>query len=388
MVISFLFSCGPDLSTDLSGEILENVTTLGLSFGDEKTIDKDEYLLANPIGIIVTNNDDIIVSDEYSLKVYDSDGNPKKIIGGRGQGPGEFEQIPFPFITETGYISADTDISHFKYNIFAPDYSFVERKNLQFSGLKEKLMEDNDWIDVRFNPVLYYSNEELLLYTMANEEIKGKIMSLIYALVYQNDKDVTTLYAAKHPIEKREIFSERGGLFFGLLKDRRIAYTYAAEHKAFENGTWIYSMFVYDLKTHDQAEIKKTYIPVAIPDSVIHRKVNIPEFFKEGSRNLIFEKEKERSKMLEELKAYPAVQNLMTDGDFIFAFTFEYEKGKGRIVDIFDSKTGKYLRSAYFSIIPEVIKNGYIYKFNDWLRDNEFPKVEKYKIVSAVYEKF
>jgi len=32
---------------------LENVTTLVLSFGDEKTIDKDEYLLANPIDITV-----------------------------------------------------------------------------------------------------------------------------------------------------------------------------------------------------------------------------------------------------------------------------------------------------------------------------------------------
>jgi len=377
-------------------QLLTDVLTFELSFGDEKTITKDEFLLARPGGMAVNDKEDIFVMDEGRIKVFDKNGKEKIIIGHPGQGPGEFGSSVLPRITETGYIIAAVDNSYRAYNIFDPDYNFVECKNLHYSGLREKLAEENNWTFGTFAAFVgayAYSTEELIIDVYASEIIEGKRTNSIYAIVYKSDKDIRTIYAAKFPVEKINIKPEKGFFYYGLLRDRRVVYTFAPEHKSFENGEWFYSLFIYDLKTHEQTEIKKAYTPVAIPDSIIYRPLYLADGIPEDLLNQAKEREKERSKKLEKLKVYPAVKYFMTDDNFIFVFTFEYDKEKGQVVDIFDSTTGKYIHSAYFprwvSILTifdySCIKNGSIYRMKAPL--DEFAIIEVYKIDPAVYGK-
>ena len=395
LVFAFL-SCNNETDVPRSGEIIENALTLELSFGaDEQKLSVD-YLLDRPKFFAVNKEEDVIVSDNQCLKIFDSGGNPKKILGRPGQGPGEYAGTTAPIITETGYISARFDMRSISFNIYAPDYTFVDLINFQFSSLQEKLMEENNWTGIIYGAHCYSPDEFLMgIYanevseterTAAVETIDGKAVSSINALVYQNGENIEYIYAIGYPIEKASINQERGRFHYDLLPDRRIVYTFAAVHKTFENGSWYYSLFVHDLKTLEKVEIKQPYTPVAIPDSVIYYEDEETRMIIwEDIRNRLLQEEKERTKNLEELKFYTGIKDILTDGDIIFVFTFEYDKEKGHVVDVIDSRTGEFISSAYFPFEPQPIKNGYAYRIAK--NEEGFYVIEKYKIDPAVYGK-
>jgi hypothetical protein len=81
------------------------------------------------------------------------------------------------------------------------------------------------------------------------------------------------------------------------------------------------------------------------------------------------------------------MQQLKTDGGYIFIFTNRVNNKNEILTDVFDVKIKKYISSSYFPFIPLVIKNGYAYKFNDAGLTKDYPKVEKYKISPIVYGK-
>jgi len=92
-----------------------------------------------------------------------------------------------------------------------------------------------------------------------------------------------------------------------------------------------------------------------------------------------------RRRKIEGFKIYAPLQRIITDNYFIFAVTYEYNEGKGYLVDIFNSSSREYLRSAYFPFIPDFLKNGYAYRLKTG--SDIFPEVEKYKVNPAVYGK-
>ena len=82
--VFLLINCS-ELSTDDSGQVLPDVLSLELSFGDDDTVLPEEYLLARPGRPVILDNGDILVGDENSIKVFDGDGKPRRIIGRAGQ---------------------------------------------------------------------------------------------------------------------------------------------------------------------------------------------------------------------------------------------------------------------------------------------------------------
>ena len=79
------------------------------------------------------------------------------------------------------------------------------------------------------------------------------------------------------------------------------------------------------------------------------------------------------------------LQEILVDGEFVFAFTFKKNDEEEFLTDVFNIKTGEYISSAYFSGVPNLIKDGYAYYMNPGSQD-EFPKIEKFKIEPAVYD--
>jgi len=104
-----------------------------MCFGSELSgTTKEEFLLVSPRHIRVKDDGDIIVADEFRLKVYDKYGKEKKIIGGPGEGPGAFEKsIPSLYIGPSEHLIAESEFGSMgTYNLFGQDYKLIEKKRM------------------------------------------------------------------------------------------------------------------------------------------------------------------------------------------------------------------------------------------------------------------
>ena len=358
---------------------LDNILTLELSIGSNEKF--DDFLLAQPRNLVVADNGDIIVSDENRLKVFNSSGEPVRIVGRPGNGPAEFGPLAFAFISETGYISVMNPMSNPHYNLFAPDYSFVERRNLQNSEIHKKLKEEFNWIQAYFNSFYVYSPEEIVLFTQADGQFEGGEHISYSAILYLENDQINTIALYESDFSSTSMLT-KGHLIFAFLPDRKLVYMNTEEHRYKEDGLWYYRMIVYDLKTHSKREIKRLYNPIIIPEEDIFPEENPYEELQNAEK--LYE---ERSELLRKAKVYPPVQEIISDRNFLFIFTFEHQEDSGYSVDIYDNKRSIFLRRVYFPFIPAVIKNGFAYRMSDYYRNKDFPVVEKFAIDSIVYGK-
>jgi hypothetical protein len=392
LVLALCISASITQAAPQSKPILENIFTLELTFGDKDV--PDEYLLVRPLGIAIVNNGDIIVSDEYKLKIFNSDGKPKKIIGRQGQGPGEFEGFPSPNILENGNIIA-IDIFIGKYSIFNTNYSFVETKNLRNNPLLNNFFKEKGWGGLLYNSIYPYSSDNIFIYTKSLGPINSNNKRFEYFLIlYQKGEKIETVVeSAQERLEYKgyPLGIPSGGLIYKLLPDKKVVYSETHKDKINENGKWFYIIYEYDLNTQQRRVlIKNEYTPVAFPDSILHpekqRGYKGDDIVARNPSYSVTRKEMDQksTELMEKLKVYPGIFSIFYDRDLLFVRTYKFIKNKGWLVDIFDSTTGKYLRSAYFPFIP-VIKDGYAYR--SVLSADEFPYIEKYKIDPAIYGK-
>jgi hypothetical protein len=380
-----VITCGGDKKSGINVKPLENAVTLELAFGDKNL--PDEFLLAAPSRVLINYNGDIIVPDEYKLKIFDTDGRPKKIVGGRGQGPGEFSFPPYPYISEDRYIVVG-DIVHQSFQIFGPQYEFIEKKDIKKSKLIEKLKADFKCKTLNYFTMYTYNDTTDIL-------IGNGYSRDVYSIVKTRGDEYSIIYKSEKVTSPDNItVSEAGTYLYTMLTDYRIAYSYPKEHTLFENEKCYYRIIVHNFKTGETSEIKHQYIPVAIPDSVINPKIDIDydkmyEGVSSDMRSAYIAENKKyyesRSKALEKLKYYAPIRELASDGDYIFAYTYQYDKDKKYIADVFKASEGKYICSVYLSYMFTEFKDGYAYRIKS--SADEYPQVEKYRIDPRVYGK-
>ena len=384
MLVLFLTGCGSEsFIIEEERTVLTDVLTLELTFGAENL--PDEFLLVEPkfLPIMAAENGDIIVSDESRLKIFDSNGNPKKILGRPGQGPGDFDRFFNTSITSTGYITVvNMGKTQGSYNLFSPDYSLVERKSLFGSQLENELRKNYDWSEFYYQDIYSYSPKEQVFLIDARKIINENRILYDAYIYYKNDSIMSTLL-----LYNEQTGLSEDGFLHSTYSDgtMKVVYSNTGRHRFVKDKRHYYTIYVYDLKSETQIEISREYTPVAIPDSVIYRTRVYPDNYPEKFIKEDKEKDKIRVKKLKKLKVYAPLQLIKTDGKFIFAFTYEYIKGKGTIVDIFDSEKGEYISSSYFPFKPSLIKNGYAYE--PGINEEGFTVVEKYKVNPAVYGK-
>jgi len=385
VLVLFLTGCGSEsFIIEEERTVLTDVLTLELTFGAENL--PDEFLLVEPkfLPIMAAENGDIIVDDESRLKIFDSNGNPKKILGRPGQGPGEFDRFFNSSITSTGYITGvNMGGPTSSYNLFAPDYTFVERKSLFASHLYNELRKNYEWSEFYYQDIYSYSPKEQVFLIDARKIINGNQIKYYYAYIYyKNDSIMSTLL-----LDNEQTGLAEDGFLISTYSDStmKVVYSNTGIHRFVKNKRHYYTIYVYDIKSETQIEILREYTPMAIPDSVIYRTLKFPDNYPENLKERRKNEEKIRIKKLKKLKVYAPLQFIMTDKNFIFAFTYEYVKDKGTVVDIFDSETGEYISSSYFPFKPSLIKNGYAYE--PGINEEGFTVVEKYKVSPAVYGK-
>jgi hypothetical protein len=387
-----------------------------LSFGDEGL--PEEYLLVKPSPHIAVNyNGDIVVGDERRLKIYDSKGKPKKILGGPGQGPGDYNYA-YPLVINDKYITGmDNPFGlSLLFNLYTSDYKLIYKKNPVNSDFNKILLSNNsDWKRLIYQYVYHYDEDERLIYSQVikkpkietkrvyTDESGDKAEHVVTspsaisnptfskAVVYQNGIDVQTLVFEEYLIPKSTSKSECGDILFYALPGKRFAYINTVNDKEFSDNMWSYKLTIFDILSKQKKSLYQTYSPVSFPDSIIYRNDYIPKGIEKMTNKTLkafwkedyIKREKLRVEGLLKVKYYPPVKELLADGDIIFAFTNYVYEGRGILVDIFDGRTSVFLRSAYFTFIPDLIKNGFAYKLVTG--EQSFPRLEKYKVNPNIY---
>jgi hypothetical protein len=387
-VIILIFSCSSGNESD-SNNIFTDALKMELSFGDDETSLPDEYLLAKPEDLVVNINNDIIVIDEEKIKVYSETGEPKMILGGKGQGPGEFNVLAWkPRISGKGYLSVLDQF--YSMNLYSPEYEFLLKESFFNSDYKADISDKYNMRAVIYGfinmdkkiRILYMegdnkSQPEEPGYSLLGKydgekfhEIVRQSLQNVYhiPLNFANGRSITVLYNIRF----------MGQFLWDYSTEEKIVYVntgrdYISADKA------EYELIVYSLVDNIKTNIVHEYERVPIEKELLDDVLDHPrrEAMKEDLDRI---KEETLAK-----KYYASLQQIKTDGKFVFTFTYKQNNTGEVLSDVFDISTLSYLSSLYFNGVPSFIKAGYAYYLRPGT-DEEFPKVEKFRIDPAVYK--
>ena len=399
--IALFFYCSGNPEAQLSGlEPLTDVVTLELTFGDKDL--PDEYLLANPRGIAVNEDGDIYVLDEYKLKVYDSGGKEKTLIGRRGEGPAEFRAASGVWIGPSGLIAAGSGSN---YNLYSSDNVFITKHVFRNSRIFNKLQEEEK---LRFSPgKIIPLNESYRILGGSSNSISGDVTTPLQRknlLVNINDDSVSVV--ANYNVSNRT--GGAGGIMnhpylgdfhWDYLSNNRLVYTHTGYDKTIDEVESSYTLFLIGLDDSEKLEISIPYQPVEIPDSLFEKNdlsgimgtgvsIIIPYITADIQGRVSFDSGDILDRVkddLREAKYLPPISALLTDREFIFLFIYHPDFPGQVVAQVVESITGRHISTVLFPAKPSVIRNGYAYVLKTG-RDI-FPVVEKYKIDPAVYGK-
>ena len=387
---------------------LENVFTLELSFGDKDV--PSEYLLANPQRSAVVNNaGDIYVFDEYKIKVFDKNGKPKAIFGGRGEGPGEFNNFWGLNISPTGFLTI-TELQ--SCSIFSPANKFIVKNRYLSSAVFNTLKNEykfsygaglgsiSDIVALSDKVFIIAGNNATLdNYNEAEE---------YYDYLFYADKDIVTVIAKYRNVSTFMYKTGGGGgrmgiglvgnFRFAVLPDSRILYTHTCHDVKYTSNTAQLTFHIISPEKNMKSEFSFTYKPEAIPDSDIesYEPSTVEKRNNESAKRM----NQTPSKMSEEQKKmYNDIVNLLKQKKYLPLFTAMQSDGvylflrcrtsdnKMSLIRVINAEIGKevsnFIQSSNFVIY--IIKNGYAY-LSTTPKDG-YPIVEKYRIDPRVYGK-
>lgn len=384
LTIFLIQSCTvePDKPFITDAPVFTDALTLELSFGDENV--PDEFLLARPMGLAVNNDGDIYVADEERLKVFDKDGTTKTIIGGPGEGPGEFRMLMNIGISPTGFITAGTPT---EYNLFSQKNEFIRKYDARRSPIGKILVSDNVNVPSSTGRMYMIRESEYILTGSGSKRTEDDPGISYRVLVHVQDdsvsvlteyKDVQRVYVDEIPT----IIQLLGDLQWGLLSGNRIVFTHSAYDKKDEKNNSYYILNVVSLDTGERTDISIPYEKIEIADSVIAnqrwRGISAMGTDREKLNKIVQDKVKK-------LKCFPPIMNILTDNKYVFAFLYHNDYESESIAHVIDVNSGKHISTIHLPFVPLQIKNWYAYRIKSG--PDIFPVVEKYKIDEVVYGK-
>lgn len=389
LIFLLFFSCGYDVEfqTAEMQPALTDVLSLELSFGDEKTIVKDEFLLAKPSDLIVNDEGDIYIFDEGKIKVFDKNGKEKQIIGGPGQGPSEFgSRVHNMWHSPAGYITVQ---ERSYYSLFSPDNEFMVKRNFRnISSInnifkEHKLSESNN----PFHIIALNEHECILFGTDLGFSYVAKDNIYYDFLFYVKDDSVTLITKQKNVDsfvlrEADSFWMTRigllGNLSYVLLPGKKILYSHSAHDVTVEMGIGQAVLHVVSLENMEKYDISYFFEPREITKS----EINDVQY--SGTRKRVGEDIKSA---MRKAKYYAPFFNIYAeaDGNMVFLYSGSDTEYKSNFFSVIDTEKRKYVCSMVIPMLPSCIKNGFLYKYHR--PEDEFPYVEKYKIDPAVYGK-
>lgn len=370
-------------NAEAQSRVLEtNVLTLVKTIGDDETALPKEYLLASPFSFCVNDKEDIFVYDEYKIKVFDSNGKAKKLIGGRGQGPGEFTIYGATVsISAANYLSVGNIMESF--NIFAPDFSFIKKIVFQSYTPYLTLFEKEEFAPV-FLVNVYSINQNLRFVAFEGVSLEPDVRIRCELLLYERPDSVITIISAKRPDSYPD--ATRGGQTVNVPYSSKLWWTPLSKNRAVYINTMygyetasmnpIYTLNIFSADSYQITNLSFPYKPVKVSDDSKDRALQTAENTKLP---------KDLKDHIKKVTYLPAVRLLAADGNILFVYTSETNEKNEYVVQVINVDTGKLLSTIWFPALYSAIKNGYVYELKR-PRD-EYPRIEKYKISPIVYGK-
>lgn len=368
----FFFQCSSYDENPLNVPILSDVFTLELTITGEDY--PEEYLLAGHLGpmrVIVNNAGDIVINDELRLKVFDSKGKPKNIIGGPGQGPGEFGSGTLGlWISPGGYISVQDNYG-VNYNVFKPDYSLLKKFNFRTSDTYNRLAKDYN-IKFRMPSIIYLKESERIIEGRNNSPGSNPLTGTGNVLLHEKDNEITILVKYGPKIGARVFTNEfqlyySGGFHFGVLPGKRVVYSHAAFDLVTDTDVPSYMLHIVSLESMETTTLILPYSRTKFPDSIM---------------NKLESKDKDK---LKKAKFFPPFWDMFIDGNYVFLFYGAYYHNGEKSAYVIDLDAGKCVSEVCFPFYPAYIKDGFAYVLTS--TSDGFPALEKYKIDPTVYGK-
>ncbi|MFC1564434.1 hypothetical protein ACFL6G_05820 [candidate division KSB1 bacterium] len=384
LLLAALIMCGCSSGgVEDSNVIFEDILTHVLSFGDDEINLPADYLLARPRDVVVHRNGDIIVIDEDKIKVYDKDGKPKLIRGGEGQGPGEFDVRAWkPRISGNGYLSVQDQF--YGMNLYGPDYKFIKKENFWQNAVYENISDDYDIRGVIYG-FIYMNDTNRVLYmeggSKSNPDESGTTLLGIYdgdnfneiaKQPRQNIYIIPLVFESGSSVNVQFSFRFLGQFLWDYSTIEKLVFIDKGQDIISEDRAE-YELKIYSLADGSAGSIRHEYERIPIEDEMVEDNMNHPRRDRmEDALEVV------KSEIM--AKVYNAsLQQIKTDGEFVYAFTYKKNEKDEILTDVFNVNTGEYISSAYFPIVPSFIKDGFAYLLIPGSADN-FPRIEKYRI--------
>jgi len=349
--------------------------------------------MVRPGGLGIDQNGELLVLDEDYLKVFDLDGNPLRLMGGPGSGPGEFERVRSLWPGSDGYYTVFGGQFGFTAHYFRPDHSYIERVNHMSTSIYQDITLKQDLRAQRPEMVLCL-NETDRVYSVDSRHIDREQREFQKVFLFYDAPD--SLHLVTDYQQTNMVWGEMmgssvptlGRLLLVALPGGRIAWTHTWHDHAFSEARSTYSIHVFEPAGGDGFTIEHPFTPIEhdyqereVSEAMRTRNPEQARDMAEVNRML-----KERH---DEHGYLAPVSTLLVCENYLLVYHArnigDYQPGEVYLfqVDIFKTGTGEYVNSAW---LPNgiCIHDGILYGLT--YSPDEGSTVQRYSIDPAIFD--
>ncbi len=348
-----------------------------------------DYLLARLVAntLAVEESGDVLVLDEDWIKVYAPDGRPQTRFGGPGDGPGELRQARRLFQSPEGYLTAFGVQFGTNAHVFRPDRSYVASRDFMNRRPDFPLLKERN-LGLGRPGEIYAIDDQRWVYSIEASDLdRNRREHLEIFLIYETPDSVRVIadYLRTDVIVGEGIgydLPSLGWLYFALLPNTRVAWCHTFHDVDFTSEPAIYTIHVMDLISGERTEIRQSFERIPLVWSP-----RAPEGLRERNPEqyslMVAVDRKAKQRCLEQKFEAP-IGALLSDGRFLFAMTHVRKDTTLFLFDVFDGAAFRYLCSVW---LPGalIIRDGYLYQTNNYLRTGEEPAIDRYRLRPEVY---
>ncbi|MFC1513662.1 hypothetical protein ACFL5P_01505 [candidate division KSB1 bacterium] len=378
---------------------------LELEFGVENL--PDEYMLFRPMEIEVDGRNNIYVYDENFIKIFDPNGDPKKIIRIRGREPGlnpaSYRNL---FISPDNYLSVSSSSREYYYYIFNPRNEFIGKRSVDREKIKNFIDGMNGTVSTRCHVRRCFPLNENEVVFWCSYNMEDETISYDRIILQTGDNLFKNIANYEEVSSIRVSFptggstgthsSAIGDTYLAILPDNTILYTHTTHDVKFHENQATLTFYLYSIKENTVETFTYTYTPEEIPEEYIIEATSRSGYpIADSSRSRMppmqfMEQRQEQlnskmEKALRNQKYFPLFTDMNVDNQYVFLWN-NRDVVRSRVL-VFDMSERKFIGISEFIITPLRIriKNGYLYKHTI---DSDFsPVIQKYRIDPKVYGK-
>ena len=348
---------------------------------------KGEFILVRPIDdTLIDNSLNILVPDDNSIKIYDINGNGKKILGRKGQGPGEFRKTPFIYLSPTGYLTALNRGYTERFCLYDSSYNLVKDSWLNEKPGFKQFFKENQYL---MSYVMAVDN----LYALSEHEFFWSVelntpSELRMAVIYESRDKFRVIFHGKMPGDlklesgNRALGGNMGRFIMGALPGRKMYYINTDEEIFTDDNNGEYILHIVSLDSFEDKEFRRHFEPAPYPPDLADRSYKR----RDPRSQEVFKDIYLETKRIYEQRKYWPMDGAIADGKLIYFFLHSQYKDKNfnelmpyKIVDVFDSENEIFLKPIKIPRSSSVrpLKNGYTADVGE--DKDGYPEIRIYK---------